>query len=399
MKIKIAFFVFLLCLIKINAFSAIQITSETDLLKLMNQVSPFNDWSADYELTTDLDMTGYTNSSVPYATKPIGNGFTEFTGAFEGNGFVIRNLNIDNGNNDFSGFFGYIGSSGTVRSLGIENATVAARGSHIGVFVGVNQGFITNCYAAGSATGAASVSIFLGIGGFAGSNIYGIITNCYATSSAMGIPIGNATFYHTSIGGFVGYNNYGTISNCFASGNASGYLNIGGFAGRNIYGIITNCYATGNASGDRGVGGFAGYCANGSISYCYSLGIPSATTMLNEGGFIGNSLGSPTYNCNFWNIETSGTEDAVGNMDPDPTGVTGLTDQQFSDPSNFSCFNFGNDWIMPSSLRYGDKFGNYPILRSILFTFFIPTLTEWTVIIFVGLLAGVGGWFVWRKLV
>ena len=225
------------------------------------------------------------------------------------------------------------------------------------------------------------------------------VQTCALPICAMGIPIGNATFYHTSIGGFVGYNNYGTISNCFASGNASGYLNIGGFAGRNIYGIITNCYATGNASGDRGVGGFAGYCANGSISYCYSLGIPSATTMLNEGGFIGNSLGSPTYNCNFWNIETSGTEDAVGNMDPDPTGVTGLTDQQFSDPSNFSCFNFGNDWIMPSSLRYGDKFGNYPILRSILFTFFIPTLTEWTVIIFVGLLAGVGGWFVWRKLV
>jgi hypothetical protein len=28
---------------------------------------------------------------------------------------------------------------------------------------------------------------------------------------------------------------------------------------------------------------------------------------------------------------------------------------------------------------------------------FIPTLTEWAVIIFIGLLAGVGGWFVWRR--
>lgn len=27
----------------------------------------------------------------------------------------------------------------------------------------------------------------------------------------------------------------------------------------------------------------------------------------------------------------------------------------------------------------------------------VPTLTEWAVIIFIGLLAGVGGWFVWRR--
>jgi hypothetical protein len=28
----------------------------------------------------------------------------------------------------------------------------------------------------------------------------------------------------------------------------------------------------------------------------------------------------------------------------------------------------------------------------------VPTLTEWAVMIFIGLLAGVGGWFVWRKI-
>lgn len=28
----------------------------------------------------------------------------------------------------------------------------------------------------------------------------------------------------------------------------------------------------------------------------------------------------------------------------------------------------------------------------------VPTLSEWAVIIFIGLLAGVGGWFVWRRL-
>jgi hypothetical protein len=28
----------------------------------------------------------------------------------------------------------------------------------------------------------------------------------------------------------------------------------------------------------------------------------------------------------------------------------------------------------------------------------VPTLGEWAVIIFIGLLAGVGGWFVWRRM-
>jgi len=29
----------------------------------------------------------------------------------------------------------------------------------------------------------------------------------------------------------------------------------------------------------------------------------------------------------------------------------------------------------------------------------VPTLSEWAVIIFIGLLAGVGGWFVWKRMV
>ncbi len=37
--------------------------------------------------------------------------------------------------------------------------------------------------------------------------------------------------------------------------------------------------------------------------------------------------------------------------------------------------------------------GGRPVLTSLT----IPTLTEWAVIIFIGLLAGVGGWFMWRR--
>jgi hypothetical protein len=41
----------------------------------------------------------------------------------------------------------------------------------------------------------------------------------------------------------------------------------------------------------------------------------------------------------------------------------------------------------------------YPMLRAQhLDSIIVPTLSEWAVIIFIGLLAGVGGWFVWRRM-
>jgi hypothetical protein len=225
------------------------------------------------------------------------------------------------------------------------------------------------------------------------------IRNCSAKGNVYGGEV---------VGGFVGYNfnsdfetYYYPIVECFATGSVSGAYSIGGFCGLNLIGMILNCYSSGNATGtdpDDVVGGFSGSDLSVMVSYCYSTGRPSkpanqADPMPNVdydyvGGFVGeNLLGFGIYYCNYWNTETSGKDEGFGDGNTDDE-VTGLTSSQFSNLDNFSCLfdENPNVWAMGAG---------GPILNNTT----IPTLSEWAVIIFISLLAGVGGWFVWRRLV
>jgi hypothetical protein len=329
-------------------------------------------WDKYFLLTANIDMSSESNHS------PIGNVTTKFTGHFNGNNYVIRNISIDIDDNDDTGFFGYIGVNGTVTLLGLDNALVASTrtgsgGNRRGVFCGSNYGAITNCYVSANPSTPGDAGDY--VGGFVGVNA-GSISNCYST--------GNPPNGGWVVGGFAGQNNEGTISNCYATGNASGWNHIGGFAGRNS-GLITNSYSTGNGNAGKDVGGFVGN-NSGTISYCYSKGVPVTWGDGYVGGFIGSTEGNAVYLCNYWNTETSEISDDIGNVVPDEPEIDGLTTSEFADPSNFSCFDFDGTWMMA---------GGRPVLTELT----IPTLTEWAVIIFIGLLAGVGGWFVWRRMV
>jgi hypothetical protein len=183
-----------------------------------------------------------------------------------------------------------------------------------------------------------------------------------------------------------------TISECFATGNVTGYFAVGGFAGAHICQHIEDCYSIGDANGYSIIGGFVGGAATeSSIDYCYSYGAASSSSSQYEGGFVGLNYGNG-YECCFWNNTANSGLDAVGynTTTPNPPdGIDGLTEAAFTDFSNFSCFNENRPdgvWVMGDSgpILYGTT---------------LPTLTEWAVIIFIGLLAGIGGWFVWRRMV
>ena len=420
-----------------------QISSSADINELMNTSG---DWGSYFIVTQNIDCSSASWSSGN--PKPIGNGATSFTGHFDGQGFTISNITYIE---DFSyslsyaefGFFGFI-FGGNISNLNLDNFDIQNHLSNsFGIFCGKNDsGIITNCSSQGKVDGMSPSGGFCGVntsgtitncssiaevngsgslGGFCGINYLGIISYCYCTSNVSGsawnggfcgqnyngiinycYSTGQVNSSDSNIGGFCGENrNSGQISYCYSSCSVTAvYDYVGGFCGNTYNNAnISNCYSTGDVSGRDGVGGFIGQISFPvcSLENCYSTGRVTASGS-NYGGFCGRYI-MGSFTCCFWNITTSGMSDGVGAANPDPSGVTGLTNGQFSDPSNFSCFDFGNDWIMPSSLRYGDRFGNYPILRSILFTFFIPTLTEWAIILFIGLLAGVGSWFVWRKLV
>ncbi len=413
------------------------------------------------ELAADLDMSSYNSTTTPSTDPIGTNSSSSYKGNFDGKGHVIRNLDIDLSITNYVGLFGYTdganisnlgvedasimgnyivgifcGYNNNYSTISNCYATGSAtgNGSNVGGFCGRNENnsTISDCYATGTADGKNYV------GGFCGLNLDGTISDCYATGSATGTgdQVGGFCGYNnnstisncyatgiadgtSNVGGFCGYNNfYSTIENCYAIGSASGTLYVGGFCGKNesstiencysagsvtgsgsyvggfcgrnytsgynyINSTISNCYATGSADGDDYVGGFCGYNGfnSSTISYCYSIGEPSGSNYV--GGFVGEAYGG--YTCCYWNTETSGTSDGWGSGFP--TGITGLDNSGFADQSIFETCGFdfaGGTWIMTNK---------GPVLSA----FVIPTLTEWAVIIFIGLLAGVGSVFVWRR--
>ena len=182
--------------------------------------------------------------------EPIGSSSNQFTGSFDGNGFIISNLNI-NRTATYQGLFGYIGTGGVVKNIGLVNVNIKG-GNYTGGVSGYSNGMIQNCYVTGSVNGSAYT------------------------------------------GGVAGFNN-GTMQNCYGISSVSGSSSVGGIAGQNNS-IVQNCYATGSISGSSGnIGGVVGN--GGTVRNCVALN-PSVTTAGNNttvGRVLGTGSGSYNY--------------------------------------------------------------------------------------------------------
>lgn len=124
---------------------------------------------------------------------PIGTTDMPFCGTFDGQGHTVSNLyvnaiGLETGN--VAGFFGCIGTSGTVRRIGIESgiirvATPSSVGidCYIGGIAGLNGGHIEQCYNKATVLGNVQLAFVGGIAG-ANGNIGGgttsaLIEDCY----------------------------------------------------------------------------------------------------------------------------------------------------------------------------------------------------------------------------
>lgn len=79
---------------------------------------------------------------------PIGNEDKPFNGSIDGNGFSIKNLTVSG--NENVGLFAYIGESGVVENLNVENSEFSVVSSdyekvYAGAIAAVNEGIISNC--------------------------------------------------------------------------------------------------------------------------------------------------------------------------------------------------------------------------------------------------------------
>ncbi len=180
----------------------------------------------------DLGSTGWTTIGFWGATDSNSTNDNQYySGEFNGGGYEISGLMINNSGNQQSLFRG-LAADGVIYNLGVA-------------------GSVTNNY------GSNDIETTTGytIGGIVACNL-GTIINCYSLVEV------KATGITTNAGGITGYNE-GKVINCYNQGNVTGYSNVGGIVGWNDGGYVGYCYSTGEvadiSTDTQRVGGVVGY--------------------------------------------------------------------------------------------------------------------------------------------
>jgi len=218
----------------------------------------------------DIDMSAYTGTQY----NIIGNETTPFTGSFNGNGHVIRNLTYKTTAN--VNCVGLIGRTygAKLHNFGLENVSILSNGYYIGGLVG-------------------------DLGGHWQENMVGMITACYVSGSVQGSDF------------------------------------VGGLAGTCEDSEVINCYTNASVSGTHFIGGLIGYSLwHSKLSFCYSAGLVNGPIF--AGGMVGGISEKDMLTSCFWDIFTSEKENSIGNIDPDPEGVIGILTEEMQMQSTFT---------------------------------------------------------------
>ena len=285
-------------------------------------------------LTRTLDFndpnsyeSGVVNTNSIYGRQ------SEFSGTFDGQGYEIRNVNIQRSGSTLVGHTGLFQrtKNATIKNLGVTGSVdFSGATGHTGGLIGASSNNLTidNCFFEGniksrSTNGSVATSSTSGdyvnlnsnhaVGGLVG------IVGDSKTSEAQ-VNITNSHFegkieakysMSTYIGGIIGRQDYyksdstTTISNCFNRGDIDGTVNggdgasytyvcAGGIIGLTNNATIRNTYNTGSIKAKTDAGGIAGsYGGNSSTSNAlkiinsYNIGYVNGNTY--SGGIIGEA--------------------------------------------------------------------------------------------------------------
>ncbi|WP_025682887.1 hypothetical protein [Paenibacillus maysiensis] len=229
---------------------------------------------------------------------PIGsdNANLVFTGVYDGNGYFIKSLFMNQDRN-FVGLFGCTRSA-TIRNLRLIDPSITNKKGYTGALIG-----------------------------------YGFNTSVYNCNVISGVIEGQNGY----VGGLIGYL----------------YQDIRNYSGSSIINYSYN-YKCNVRSASNIAGGFSGsvnyYSGSFSIAYCYSTGKVEDITLARErsniGGFIGSNNTSAITNC-YWDIETSEV--------PTSAAGVGKSSSELKVASTFENWDFANYWYMSQ-----DYNGGYP---------------------------------------
>ena len=294
----------------------------------------------------------------------------QFTGHYDGGGYLIKNLTIPFWDPDGDTGLRYIGLFGRTESATFQNIFM----SDIQITIDLPS---TNSFQIGSLVGNAKNSIIdnvhlVGEGNviqvtYAGSNVHnyariGGLVGTYETSSLT--LEGRSMMHNVSsnasvsvkninyVGGLVGIN-YGTIRHVFTTGKVVGVNRVGGLVGHNAS-VITDSYSQASVEGENRVGGLAGitWSASGNaVHRSYSTGLVVGTGE-DVGGFMGEAeTGLSQFSNCYWDVETSGQDSSAGGSD-----VVGLKTAAMQQQATYRYFNFNTLWQI-------DEWRDYPVFH------------------------------------
>lgn len=247
--------------------------------------------SGRFMLTGDIDAAATKNWNNGAGFKTLfSNQTLKFLGVFDGLGYKISDLYINNSTSQYGGLFGVsAGKIANVQLTGIDytfTGSVIGAGGLVGYNVGVSNtvtGSVRNVQTDGKIVANNLTSMFNYIGGIVGVNgstVQGVSgtptpTNavCIIQDAVSKVDItadGSTDLY---VGGIAGYNSYsepynetGVIKNVKNAGTItvtnSSQGNTGGIVGTNNGGQVSKAENTGAVTGTWHVGGILGYNNN-----------------------------------------------------------------------------------------------------------------------------------------
>lgn len=288
--------------------------------------------SASAVLTADIDLSGET-------WTPIGSESTPYTGTFDGQGYTISGMTIENAES-YSGLFGNV--TGTVKNFTVTGS-ITITGDETVAKVGGAVGSLGTASAGGTVSGVISgvdITVSAGndhIGGVVGSmpeNSSPTVENCIYTGEI------TVTVAAGSVAGIVGYIRTGTIQNCANQGSIS--VDVGG---------------TGS------VGGILGYCNNGRIYIrnCYNTGAISADGTDNVGAIVGQNKGTQATVSNCYYL-TGSANQGQGQLTTDAAGTVVKTADEFASGEVTYLLNGSTSEDLTWYQNLGDDGDRYPVL-------------------------------------
>jgi len=300
-------------------------------------------WDAHFNQTADIDATSTSGWNSGAGFSPIGNLNTNFTGCYDGQGFVIHNLHINRSESNYQALFGYTNGA-AIMNLGLTSVYASGYSCVGGIVGGANSSSISSCFSTGFFT-----ADNFDLGGLIGTAYNSKVTLCYSSGNVYG---------NLYTGGLIGgTDDESVIDLCYSLGSVSANEHVGGLIGNNGA-IVKNSYSKCSVSGYSSKGGLVGTNYwGGSIEKCYSTGSVSGGS--NSGGLVGYDYPDATCTNSFWDRNTSNQNSSVGGI--------GKTTAEMHTQSTFT--NAGWDFINETTNGINDYWeinntnnGQYPFL-------------------------------------